>query len=238
MLKMYDEFASWWPILSPVEDYEEEATFFWQLFERAGLPASPSLLELGCGGGSNAFYLKEHFAHLTLCDLSPQMLAISRALNPEGEHLEGDMRTIRLAREFDAVFIHDAIDYMTTTADLRKAIETAFVHCKSGGVALFVPDNTRETFEPSTDYDGQDVDGRALRYIEWTYDPDERDTLYTTDYVYVLREANQPVCVEHDQHICGLFPRAEWLRLLEETGFEAKRVQDEYGRDLFVARKL
>lgn len=237
MLKMYDEFASWWPILSPVEDYEEEATFFWQLFESAGLPASPSLLELGCGGGSNASYLKAHFAHLTLCDLSPQMLAVSRALNPECEHLEGDMRTIRLAREFDAVFIHDAIDYMTTLADLRKAIESAFVHCKSGGVALFVPDHIRETFEPFTEQDGQDGEGRAIRYLEWTYDPDERDTLYTTDYVYILREDNQPVRIEHEQHICGLFPRTEWLRLIEETGFEATSVQDAYLREVFIARK-
>lgn len=237
MLKMYDEFASWWPILSPPEDYAEEAAFFWQLFDSMGLPASPSLLELGCGGGSNASYLKEHFAELTLCDLSPQMLAISRALNPECEHLEGDMRTLRLAREFDAVFIHDAIDYMTTSAELRQAIETAFVHCKRGGVALFVPDHVRETFEPFTEQDGQDGDGRAMRYLEWTYDPDKTDTLYTTDYVYIFREDNKPVRVEHDQHICGLFPRAEWLRLLEETGFEAKRVQDPYIRDLFVARK-
>lgn len=237
MLKMYDEFASWWPILSPPEDYEEEASFFLELFERGGLPESPSLLELGCGGGSNASYLKAGFAHLTLCDLSPQMLAISRALNPECEHLEGDMRTIRLAREFDAVFIHDAIDYMTTLDDLRQAIETAFVHCKPGGMALFVPDNIRETFESFTEQDGQDGDGRAMRYIEWSYDPDETDTLYTTDYVYIFREDNKPVRIEHDQHICGLFPRADWLRLIEETGFEATSMQDAYLREVFIARK-
>lgn len=237
MLKMYDDLAAWWPLLSPVEDYAEEAAFFLKVLTETGLPAAPSLLELGAGGGSNAFYLKKIFAKVTLSDLSPHMLAVSRALNPACEHVVGDMRTIRLEREFDAVFIHDAIDYMTTPQQLREAMQTAFVHCKAGGVALLVPDYVRETFEPSTEHGGKDGEGLALRYLEWTYDPDENDTLYTTEYTYVLRESNQPVRVEHEQHVGGLFPRAEWLRLLAETGFEAKIVRDEYGRDLFVVRK-
>ena len=51
------------------------------------------------------------------------MLALSRALNPECEHLAGDMRTLRLGRVFDAVFVHDAVCYMTTRADLREFIQ-------------------------------------------------------------------------------------------------------------------
>lgn len=148
------------------------------------------------------------------------------------------MRTVRLHRTFDAVFIHDAIDYMTTLTDLRQAMETAFVHCKPGGVALFVPDHLRDTFEPSTDHGGSEGDSRALRYLEWTHDPDPNDTTYTTDYVYMLRDGEQPLHIEHEQHICGLFPRADWLRLLAETGFAASIVPDNYDRELFVARRL
>jgi SAM-dependent methyltransferase len=237
MLKMYNELAAWWPLLSPPEEYADEAAFFLKVLLDVGLPTSPSLLELGCGGGSNAFYLKNSFAQVTLCDLSPHMLAVSRALNPRVVHVAGDMRTMRLGRLFDVLFIQDAIDYMTTPQQLRQAMKTAFVHCKAGAVALFVPDHVRETFEPSTEQGGQDGDERALRYLEWTYDPDDSDTTYTTEYVYLLREGNQPVRVEHEQHLFGLFPRAEWVRLLHETGFEAKIVRDHYGRDLFVARK-
>jgi SAM-dependent methyltransferase len=235
---MYHELASWWPLLSALEDYAEEAAFFWQVLTKVGLPASPSLLELGSGGGSNAFYLKKTFAQVTLSDLSHQMLAVSRVRNPDCEHVEGDMRKLRLGRVFDVVFIHDAIEYMTTGDDLRQAMETAFVHCKAKGVALFVPDQVRETFKASTQHGGEDGDHRALRYLEWTYDPDDTDTSYTTDYVFVLREYDEPVRIEHEQHICGLFPRAEWLRLLHETGFESEIVQDAYGRDLFVARRV
>jgi trans-aconitate methyltransferase len=238
MLKMYNELATWWPLLSPPEEYADEAAFFTRLISSVGLSGSPSFLELGCGGGSNALYLKKMFAEVTLTDLSPQMLAISRSLNPECEHLQGDMRTLRLGREYDVVFIHDAIDYMTTSADLGRAIQTAFLHCKPGGIALFVPDHVRETFQESTEHAGSDGDGRALRYLEWTHDPDKNDTMYTTEYVYLLREGDEPVQVEYEQHICGLFPRAEWLRLLRNAGFQPEIVQDQYERDIFVAHRL
>ena len=240
MHKLYSDLAAWWPLLSPPEEYADEAAFFGHILANADLSAEPSLLELGCGGGSNAFYLKKMFAEVTLTDISLQMLEVSRGLNPECEHQQADMRTARLGREFDVIFIHDAIDYMLTLADLRLAMETAFVHCKPGGIALFVPDDVRETFLPSTEHGGNDGRGRSLRYLEWTYDPDDTDTEYTTDYVYLLRAGNAPNAstqVEHDVHTCGLFPRAEWLRLLQEVGFEPEIIRDEYERDLFRARR-
>ena len=221
MLKLYSELANWWPLLSAYEDYADEAAFFGDIFSQAGLPSSSSLLELGSGGGSNAFHLKKIFTQVTLTDLSPQMLEVSRRLNPDCEHLEGDMRTLRLGRVFDVVFIHDAIDYMTTLQDLRHAIETAYVHCRAGGMALFVPDYVREIFQPSTEHGGHDGDGRALRYLEWTYDPDENDHTYVTEFAYLLREDGHPAQVEHDQHICGLFSREEWLTLLRDAGLPA-----------------
>ena len=81
---------------------------------------------------------------MVLVEPSAGMRSVSRRLNPECEHIDADMRSLRLAREFDAVFVHDAVCYMTTEADLRMAMQTAFVHCRAGGVALFAPDYVRE----------------------------------------------------------------------------------------------
>lgn len=238
MHKLYTELGTWWPLLSPPDDYLDEASFFHRALVAAGLSTpAPTLLELGCGGGNNAVHLKAHFARVTLTDISPQMLAVSRALNPDCEHLVGDMRTLRLGRTFDVVFIHDAIDYMTTHHDLRLALDTAFLHCTPGGLALVVPDHVRETFEPSTNHGGSDGQTRALRYLEWTYDPDDADSTYTVEYAYLLRESDRPTRIEHEQHICGLFPRAEWIRLLREVGFQPEIVHDQYGRDIFIARR-
>ena len=119
--RLYADLAAWFPLLTPREDYAEEARIYQDIIERHCVGRSvQTLLELGCGGGHNASYLKARF-RLTLTDLSPEMLALSRSLNPYCEHLQGDMRTLRLNREFDAVLIHDAISYMTSEADLAAA---------------------------------------------------------------------------------------------------------------------
>ena len=224
---MYDELAGWWPLLSAPAVYAEEAGIYRRLLATAGDRPPQTVLELGSGGGNNASHLKAHF-QLTLVDLSAGMLEVSRELNPECEHVQGDMRTVRLGRVFDAVFVHDAVAYMTTEDDLRLAIGTAFAHCRPGGAALFAPDHLRENFRTGTDWGGHDGDGRAARFLEWTWDPDPLDTTYTVDYAYLLREADGSVRVEHDRHVEGLFPRATWLRLLEEIGFTARAVPVEH----------
>ena len=178
------------------------------------------------------------FDSVTLSDLSPQMLEISRTINPDCEHIAGDMRTLRLNRLFDIVLIHDAICYMTSLQDLDRAIQTAYAHCNPGGVVLLVPDCVRETFQPTTEHGGRDGENRALRYLEWTYDPDDHDSIYTTEFACLLREEPGPPRIEHEQHTCGLFARSEWIGLLQRVGFQAEIVRDSYERDIFIARIL
>jgi SAM-dependent methyltransferase len=236
--RMYRDLAGWWPLISPPEDYADEGA------AAAGLLACGSVevhdvLELGSGGGNTASHLKSRFA-MTLVDLSDPMLAVSRALNPECAHHEGDMRTVRLGRLFDAVFIHDAIAYMTTEDDLRAALTTAAAHCRPGGVVLVAPDETTESFESTTGHGGVDApDGRGARYLEWSWDPDPHDTWTQTEYVLVLREADGRVTTVHDRHRTGLFAREVWLRVLSDVGL-AGRMEveqtdaDRRPRDLFV----
>ncbi len=238
-MKLYGELSEWWPIFSSPGDYREEATFFVRALTKSGDPAPQSVLELGSGGGNSAFHLKKRFA-MTLVDLSPHMLAVSRALNPECEHIEGDIRTVRLDRTFDAVYVYDAICHMTTEADLRAVMQTAFVHLRPGGVALFVPDFVRETFVENTDQGGNDTDRGSVHFLQWTTDPDPRDTTYLVDFAILLRDAQGEMRSVHDRHVYGLFPRATWRRLLRDVGFDLKSVQvalDDFGRDLFMGRR-
>ena len=220
--KLYTELADWWPLLSAPEDYAEEAEFYRRHIVQAVDPPPRTMLELGCGGGNNASFLKAHF-EMTLTDVSPQMVEVSRRLNPECEHLVGDMRSVRLNRRFDAVFVHDAVDYMARSDDLQAAIDTAFEHCKPGGVALFAPDHTRENFRPATDCGGHDQGDRGLRYLLWDWDADPSDSLCTSFMVYVLREGDTTRCVE-DRHEFGLFSEKEWLHRLEMSGFRPRMI--------------
>jgi SAM-dependent methyltransferase len=175
-------------------------------------------MELGSGGGNNAFHLKEFFDKLTLVDIAPRMLEVSRALNPECEHHVGDMRSVRLGQQFDCVFVHDAICYATTLEDIRAVVETVFVHCRPGGSFLIAPDFVRETFQAAVNHGGHDGVERALRYLEWTWDPDPSDRTYVVDLAYLLRGRDGAVRVRHDRHLQGLFSTTEWLAVFEDVG--------------------
>ena len=159
-MRLYGDLAPWFHLLTSPADYDVEAARYERIMLEA-VPDARTLLELGSGGGNNASHLKAHFT-CTLSDLSPQMLTLSRALNPECEHVLGDMRTLRLGRTFDLVFVHDAVMYLATEDDLRSCMETAFAHTRPGGAAVFVPDCTRETFAAGTEHGGHDGDdGRS-----------------------------------------------------------------------------
>ena len=220
--RLYYDLASWFHLLTAPEDYAEEAEFYRRTIVSACSYHPQTLLEIGSGGGNNASHLKAHFS-MTLVDLSPKMLNVSKSLNPECEHLQGDMRNIRLGRLFDAVFIHDAITHMTTEQDLRSAIKTAFVHCKPGGAALFCPDHIRENFRPGTEHGGHDAGERSMRYLAWDWDPNPTDTTYITDFAYLIREGDKVRC-EYDRMIMGLFSHKDWLSLITEVGFQARSV--------------
>lgn len=227
-LKLYRELASWYPLLTPVADYAEEAAFYRRLFEAHCRRPPRTLLDLGCGGGHNVAHLKKAFA-CTLVDLAPAMLGLSRQLNPECEHVLGDMRSVRLGRVFDCVLVHDAVSYMSSRADLSGAIATAFEHTAPGGVAMFQPDFVAETFEPGTETGGSDAQGRSLRYLEWRWVPGSSHETYVTDMAYLLRENDGATQVFHDRHVMGLFPRAAWLELVASAGFEPLAVRFEHG---------
>ena len=228
--RFYTDLALWWPLVSPPHHYEEEAAFAAGLLRSAAIPVR-TLLELGSGGGHNAVHLKREFT-ITLSDLSDDMLNVSRVLNPKCRHIQGDMRTLRLREQFDAVLLHDAIDYMITEEDLRAALRTARTHLRPGGVLLVMPDHTSETFKPDTDHGGEDGnDGRAIRFMDWSWDPDPFDTWIQTEYAFVLRDADGSVSTVHESHRTGLFSEAKWQHMIRDLGLAVARIVETTAED-------
>src|SRR5262249_41183123 len=130
-MRLYTDLAAWWPLFSPPSHYVEEAQDLFPTLLAAPDAPPATLLELGAGGGSLAYHLKAHLA-LTLSDVSASMVANSQRVNPECEHVIGDMRTLDLGRRFDLVFIHDAIMYATDETSVRATLATAARHCRVG----------------------------------------------------------------------------------------------------------
>jgi SAM-dependent methyltransferase len=228
---LYTVHASWFHLLTAPEDYELDARHALDVLTEAIGEPPRTILELGSGGGNSASHMKAH-ARLTLTDLSEPMLELSRSINPEVEHVRGDMRTLRLdGRSFDAVFVHDAVSYLLTEDDLRATFGTAFAHLRPGGAAIFEPDVTRETYADATHQGGHDgADGRRLRYLQWRSDPDPSDTWYVDEFAILMHEADGTSRIAHEVHRLGMFPRATWFGLLAEVGFvELRAVPSPYG---------
>jgi len=149
--RLYTELAAWWPLLSPPDDYTDDSARMLDEIRRRIGPGRASLLDLGIGGGS----LIAHFTSeaggfdVTGVDLSSQMLEQCRRVNPTAELMTGDMREIRLGREFDVVLMHDAVSYLLDVDAMRAALETAWVHVHPGGMLMLCPDWYQETF-PTT----------------------------------------------------------------------------------------
>lgn len=232
--RLYHDLAELWPLISPLSDYEPEARYLVRLVSRA-LGLGPRrrtdrlrVLELGSGGGHIAHHLARAF-DLTVSDLSPRMIAQCRRLNPHLPAHVGDMRTLRLTRQlgrFDAVLIHDAIDYMVHDRDIAAALRTAHAHLRPDGVVVVAPTYTRDTFIDH-DYEAdQHSDGHTtVTYLSTVHDPDPDDGRYESHLVFIIQRGARTRIVP-DRHVCGLRSTAQWLTLLKEAGFDAQPEAD------------
>lgn len=240
---LYTTLADWYPLLSPLEDYGEEAEVFGAIFHEAlGAPppgARWSLLELGCGPGHIAYGLAAGF-NLTLTDLSPEMLALAARNCPGARLAPGDMRSLRLGERFDAVLLHDAVSYLRGPAELAAALATAAAHVREGGVLVVSPDYVRETFAPESEEGGADEGERSLRYVAFVNPADDHG--YSVDYVYVTKDGAAPPQVYQERHLEGLYSRAEWGAALAAAGFQRigptswRHSEVDRELDVFVAR--
>lgn len=224
--RLYGDLAWIWPAWSrPDGDYFDYARHVLMALTRAGAPAGGSLLVFACGGGTNIANLKRSF-HVTGCDLSPQMLALARTLNPECTFVEGDMRRVALGREFDAVFIDDGISYMRCRADLLQVFQNAFRHLRAGGVMAVTADVCKEDFEQNHTtvwpaFKTSGPDSAEITIVENQYDADPCDDTFETLMLFLIRQGGA-LRVEQDVHVLGLFPVATWRDAVSGAGFSVR----------------
>jgi len=243
---MYHQEAAWFHLLTAPEDYEEEASWYFAEIVAALGRKPRSWLELGSGGGNNASHYKRWFeGEVVLCDRSPEMLALSRTLNAELEHVAGDMLTVDLRRRFDVVFVHDAAAYLTTLEQAGQLAANCFRHCAPGGVVMICPDHTAENISYETDHGGHDGEGKAMRYLEWMTPGPAGTFEYFVDYAYIYHEDGRPPRVALDRHVCGALPKQAWLKALETAGFHDASCKalvhsdvPEGSNEVFIARRL
>lgn len=242
----YNELAWTEDLLADPSDYEGEAGGYVELIKGNALHAPGTLLHLGCGAGGYDAVFKRHFA-VTGVDISRGMLDKARLRHPDIEYIEGDMRTVRLGREFDAVAIPDGIDYMASLPELRMAVGTAVAHLKPGG-ALLVAGKTREIFSDNNfAYTGEQGD-LHVTLLENNHINRHHPDTYQAALVYLIRRRGE-LTIHTECHVLGLFSQEAWERVFTDAGVTMQETDldgtydkyllggGEYPLKIFIGRK-
>jgi SAM-dependent methyltransferase len=242
----YNELAWTEDLLADPSDYEGEVACYVDLIKENFLHAPGTLLHLGCGAGGYDSIFKLHFA-VTGVDISHGMLEMARSRHPDVEYIEGDMRTVRLGREFDAVAIPNSIDYMSSLPELRMAIGTAAAHLKPGGVLLVVG-KTLEIFRDNNfAYTGEQED-LHVTLLENNYINRYRPDTYEATLIYLIRRRGD-LTIHTECHVLGLFSQETWEKVFAEAGLVLQETDldgtydkyllggGEYALKIFIGRK-
>ncbi len=121
----YESIADWRSVISPPSEYAEEAALYVEMIRGA----TPGPRALGARQRR-----QQRLAHEARLCHDPRRAAdrmrreLSCVLNPECEHVAGDMHDVRLGCAFDAVFVHEAVIYMTTESPARGFGDSLVAH--------------------------------------------------------------------------------------------------------------
>lgn len=142
--KVFGRYADYYNLLYKDKDYAGETQYLHQLIQRHCAGAG-KVLNLGCGTGRHDFELAKMGYELTGVDLSEEMLQIANdrlklQARPPGvlSFVNGDIRTIRMSKKFDAVIsLFHVMSYQSSNVDLIAAFATAKAHLNDDGVFIF-----------------------------------------------------------------------------------------------------
>ena len=218
--RLYQELADWWPLISPPGEYAAEAAYLAAAVRhrghrgprgarpgqrrraRRGAPEGPAGPDAGRPVGRDA-------GRVAAAQPRVRAPAGRHAHDPAGPDVRRRpgprRRRLRDRRR----------------GDLRQLIATAFAHCRPGGMAVFVPDYTAETFQARHGRRRQHRRGRPPGQLPRVdLGPGPADDWIQVEYEFTLRAADGTVQVVREAHRLGAFRRDTWLRLLAEAGFE------------------
>jgi ubiquinone/menaquinone biosynthesis C-methylase UbiE len=113
------------------------------------MPGTRRILDVACGTGEHARFLKEHYV-IDGIDINEGYLCAARRKNPSGNYLCADMLEFDLGRTYDVVTcLFSAIGILKTFSRLETAIGCMARHLKPDGVLIIEPWFTPDQWHPS-----------------------------------------------------------------------------------------
>jgi SAM-dependent methyltransferase len=217
-----------------IKDYRAETAELRRIIEES--PGRKTLLDVACGTGAHLAELRQWY-QVEGADLSPAMLAVARERLPGVPLHEADMRTLDLARSFDAVIcLFSSIGYVTDPSEMRSTVVRLAAHVAPGGVLIFDgwvrPDEWRESFRPEPDI-ARDEEMLVVRLAHSS----RKGNVTELDMHHLVQTAEGiDYFVEH--HRLALTTTADYVSAVESAGLTARVIPDYMpGRDRIVGLK-
>ncbi|MFI9629587.1 class I SAM-dependent DNA methyltransferase [Streptomyces sp. NPDC052042] len=205
------------------KDYRREAEEIAALV-RAERPDTGSLLDVACGTGQHLRHLTRLFGHVEGVELSPDMLALAAGRNPDVALHQGDMRTFRLDRRFDAVIcMFSSIGHLRDTAELEATLGRFAQHLTPGGVILVEPWWFPESFTPG--HIGASLTEAGDRTICRMSHSVLEDGATRIEVRYLVAHAEDGVRVLTESHRISLFPRSAYEQAFKNAGCEVRYLE-------------
>jgi ubiquinone/menaquinone biosynthesis C-methylase UbiE len=234
---MYRSLAKYYDLLYSFKDYKQEAKILRRLIAKYKKSPGRDLLEVACGTGRHAAYLRDDFKILAT-DLNAAMLAEARKQTKGVAFREADMLTLNLGREFDVVLcLFSSIGYAKTPAKLRRTLRNFARHLKKGGVVIIEGWISRRDFKPGMTHLTARTKGDVK--IARLFAARARGNISVLVAHYLIAGRDGKVRHLSDRHELGLFDEKMFLRAMEEAGPRAKFLKRGLmkGRGLYLGVK-
>lgn len=221
-------YAAAYDALYAEKDYEGECDLLERVFAAYGDGAVRAILDLGCGTGNHALPLGRRGFEVVGVDRSEAMLERARAKDADGtvSFEVGDVRDVRLGREFDAVLVLFAVlGYQHSNDDVLAALRTARAHLRPGGLLVFDvwygPTVLQERPVPRS-RTAEDGAARLVRASDGTLDV--RHHLCTVEFRVSRFEADRLVAQTEERHEMRYFFPLELELFLACAGLSLVRL--------------
>lgn len=224
------EYSGIYDALYSSKDYPGESRFVLEQLHRLVTTRPLNILDLGCGTGAHAVEFARMGNRVAGVDLSSEMIRLAQlrgkdlpdAIRNSLEFSPGDVRTVRIARKFDAVVsLFHVIGYMTTDDDVTNMLNTARAHLEKGGAFLFDFWHAPSVLDSPPPRPRTITDGTRKISRKATLDWDHAMSLVNIQYaIHVEDNITGKSTDSHETHLVRYFRTAGLRDVLAQRGFE------------------